>query len=167
MASTTSNLGLTKPAEGEHWNVEIYNQNFQKIDDSDIAAAFAGGQTNLSETLKNCTGTIADHLKYHMSGDICVIEGRVIINNYVRTGANPGVTFSLPNGKKAKKNMSIACAGISGKTGTPIRFGENTRVITTANSATVTVDVTETQDNMGDADKAIIQVFPVAIRVIS
>lgn len=167
MATTTSNLGLTKAADGESYSVTVVNNNLQKIDDSDIAAAFAGGQTNLSETLKNCTGTIADHLKYHMSGDICVIEGRVIINNYVRTGANPGVTFSLPNGKKAKKNMSIACAGISGKTGTPIRFGENTRVIATANSATVTVDVTETQDNMGDADKAIIQVFPVAIRVIS
>ena len=155
MASTTSNLGLTKPAGSEAYNVDVWNNNFEKIDDSDIAAAFAGGQTNLSCALKNCTGTVAEHLKYHLSGDICIIEGRLIINKYVLTGANPGCTFSLPNGKKAKKSMSIACAGISGKTGTPVRFGENTRVIATANSATITVDVTETQDNMTSADKAI------------
>lgn len=167
MASTTSNIGLTKPASGESYSLDVWSNNMQKIDDSDIAAAFAGGQTNLSCTLKNCTGTIAEHLKYHMNGDICIIEGRLIVNSYVRTGSNPGCTFSLPSGKKAKKSMSIACAGISGKTGTPVRFGENTRVITTANSATVTVDVTETQDNFTSADKAIIQVFPVAIRVTS
>lgn len=167
MASYTSNLNLKKPADGESYNVSDQNGNMDKIDQSDIAAAFSAEQTNLSCSLKNCTGTIAEHLKYHLSGDICIIEGRIIINNYVRTGANPGVTFSLPSGKKAKKNMSIAFAGISGKTGTPIRFGENIRVITTANSATVTVDVTETQDNMRDADKAVLQVFPTPIRVIS
>ena len=33
MASTTTNLGLTKPASGEAYNLDVFNQNFQKIDD--------------------------------------------------------------------------------------------------------------------------------------
>lgn len=44
MASTTTNLALTKPASGEGYSIDVFNQNFQKIDD------FAGGvNTNLAK----------------------------------------------------------------------------------------------------------------------
>lgn len=167
MASYTSNLNLKKPADGEYYNVSDQNGNMDKIDQSDIAAAFAAGQTNLSETLKNCTGTIAEHMKYHLSGDICIIEGRLIINNFVRTGGNPGFTFSLPNGLKAKKSFSIASCGVSGTTDVPVRFGELLRMSGTANSGTITIDVTETVKNMASATKAVFTAFAVPIRCIA
>ena len=167
MATITSNLGLTKPAGSEAYSIDVFNNNFQKIDDSDIAAAIAAGQTNLSETLKNCTGTIAEHMKYHLSGDICIIEGRLIVNNFARTGGNPGFTFSLPNGLKAKKSFSIASCGISGTVDVPVRFGELLRIYGTANSGTITIDVTETVANMASAAKAVFTAFAVPIRVVA
>lgn len=33
MASSTTNLSLTKPASNENYSLDVWNQNFQKIDD--------------------------------------------------------------------------------------------------------------------------------------
>ena len=169
MASTyTTNLGLEKPNGNDDISVLAINGNSDILDKHSIGTAFGSGQTNLSETLKNCTGTIAEHLKYHMNGNLIIIEGRVIINNYVRTGGNPGFTVTLPSGKKSKYAVSILCAGFNGtsKSGKNFRFGECTRLYTSANSTTLTIDTTETIDNMASADKTVFQVAPIILEVI-
>lgn len=173
MASTTTNMGLTKPANGEAYSVDVFNNNFEKIDERHMAAAMGVSATNLSgETLYNCTGTIASHVRYHVSGKIMLLEGRITINNYKRTGANPGIQFTLPNGAKAKKTVSITC-GINGlftssAVGT-IRAGENTQFGISAGESVATINTTESYGNMGVGtttyDKAVFQVFPIFIEL--
>lgn len=34
MATTTTNLGLTKPAAGDYYDIGVFNENFQKVDDA-------------------------------------------------------------------------------------------------------------------------------------
>lgn len=173
MASTTTNMGLTKPASGEAYSIDVFNGNFDKIDERHMAAAISAGATNLSgETLYNCTGTIASHIRYHVSGKIMMLEGRLTINNYKRTGANPGIQFTLPNGAKAKKMVSITC-GINGlytsNTEGSIRAGENTQFGISAGGSTATINTTESYDNMGSGsttyNKAVFQIFPIFIEL--
>lgn len=45
MSSTTPRLGLTKPAQGEQYNVDITNANFQAVDTA-IAALQDGAETS-------------------------------------------------------------------------------------------------------------------------
>lgn len=65
MSSTTTNLGLTKPASGESYSLDVVNGNTQKIDD------FAGGvNTNLAKL--NTAATYASNQN---------------LNNYTTTGS--------------------------------------------------------------------------------
>ena len=99
MSSTTSFLALVKQALDEHWSVGILNDNLDKIDQlACIGAAMGQTGADLGTVLYHCTGSIVATLKCHVAGKIAIIEGRFVINNYARTGANPGFTFDLlPN----------------------------------------------------------------------
>lgn len=48
--------------------------------------------------LVNCTGNINSWLTvlYYADGSV-ILNGRLTITNFVRTGANPGITFNLPS----------------------------------------------------------------------
>lgn len=70
MASTTSKLGLTKPASGEGYSLDVFNQNFQKIDD------FAGSIINESK------GSISSESALSALLDT-IIQG--LPNNYQKT----------------------------------------------------------------------------------
>lgn len=171
MASTTTNMGLTKPAASEAYDVGVTNGNWDKIDERAIGAVYGAGQTYFSgETLSKCSGSIGAHFAYHVSGKLLIIEGRLTINNFVRTGANPGIALDLPNGLKAKKSAVMDC-GINGYydgNDVVFRLGENTRVQTNAGSSVVNIYTTETYTNMGDSTpktRAIFQVFPLVIEV--
>ena len=50
-------------------------------------------------SLYNCTGTVSHNQIYFkkLQSGLWFVEGRVNINNYVRTGSNPGVTITLPS----------------------------------------------------------------------
>lgn len=164
MASTTSYLGLTKPAAGEGYSLDVWNNNMQKIDDlACIAAAFGAAKHDLSETLVGCTGTIAQHLQYHIAGKLLVIEGRLVINNYVRTAANPGFKFTIPSSNTAKYSESLAYVGFSGRASEPVRFGEAMRCYMTAGSSTVNLDTTETFNNMSSDTRACFMISPFVI----
>lgn len=172
MATTTTNLGLTKPAGNEDININQINTNMDIIDQRYMAAAMGTGATNLSgEILYNCTGSVTSHIRYHISGKILVLEGRCTIDNYKRTGANPGIQFYLPNNVLAHKTVSVY-AGTNGlyDGNTKIdRPGELTTVSVGAGGSLVTVNTTESYDNMGSADKtytrAVFLVFPIFIEL--
>lgn len=45
----------------------------------------------------NCTGTVSGSLTYiRTKGGLITVSGRVRISSFVRTGSNPGVSFTLP-----------------------------------------------------------------------
>ena len=164
MSSTTSYLGLTKPAASEAYSVDVVNGNTDKIDAmACIGAAFGAAGHDLSETLVGCTGTITQHLRYHIAGKLLIIEGRIVINNYVRTAANPGFTFTIPSGYTAKYTVLLSNVGFNGRTSIPIRYAELTRLYTTAESGTVKIDTTETFDNLATDTNAYFNVCPIVI----
>ena len=123
---------------------------------------------NSAEILKNCTGTISEHLQYEVSKDTIIIEGTIVIENFVRTGENPGVKIALPDGKKSKYAVSIQCAGFNktSDNGENFRFGECTRLYIEEGSTTFTIDTTETINRMESANEAVFQVAPIIMEVI-
>jgi len=167
MSTTTSNLGLTKPDGSESYNIDDFNNNAEKIDKlTCIGTAIGQSPGDLSETLYNCTGTLAGHLRYHIAGDVVIIEGRMTINNFVRTGGNPGFTFDLPSGKKAKYSQQLANVGFHGNSSDGVSAGECTRFYATANSGNVKIDVTESYDNFPNATKAYFLINPIIIQTV-
>ena len=170
MASTyTSIIGLEKPDGNDDINVLAINGNSEKLDKRDTAAVFGAGESNFGSsaiTLYNCTGTVGLDLRYHISGDLCMIEGRLTISNYVRTGANPGFIIYYPNSKKAKRRVNVGFAGITGNAN-GIRPGENARFIAEANATTFKIDTTESYDNFGNTTRATFQIFPIIVELTS
>ena len=137
----------------------------------DVAAAAGVSPTNFSETLYNCEGTIVSHLRYHRSGKIVLIEGRLTINNYRRTGGTPGFQITLPNGLKSKRAINIVAAGINGLFNGDEKIfslGENTQFGVTQGSGTISITTTESYVNFGGSGtytRAVFQVFPVYVEV--
>ena len=74
MASTTTNLGLTKPASGEAYNIDIFNQNFQKIDDAHhVNYTKIATQVNAN----SCTiDRLLQAIKYWEGEDISLLTNR-------------------------------------------------------------------------------------------
>ena len=171
MSSSTTNLALTKLTGSENFSNTVLNANWDKIDERHMAAAAGTSPTNFAESLYNCEGTIASHIRYHLSGKILMIEGRLTITNYRRTGGNPGVTITLPNGLKSKRNISIVTAGINGLFNGDEKIfslGENTQFNATQGSGSITINTTESYVNFGGSGtytRAIFQVFPVYVEV--
>ena len=71
MADTTKNLGLTKPHPFETYNINVFNSNFQKIDD------FAGRKDNPHNVTAEQTGALP-------------IEGGTIIDPVLGLGGGSG-----------------------------------------------------------------------------
>ena len=169
MASTyTSNIGLEKPDGDDDISVIAINGNSEKLDKRDIASVFGNGENNFAATsisLYNCTGTIGLGLRYHIAGDLCLIEGRLSISDYVRTGANPGLIIYFPNSKKAKKRVNIGCAGLTSNAN-GVRAGENARFMAEANGTTFKIDTTESYTNFDSNSRAVFQIFPIILEVI-
>lgn len=170
MASTyTTNLGLEKPDGNDYINVLAINGNSDKLDRHDVASVFGNGENNFaaaSISLYNCTGTIGLGLRYHIAGDLCLIEGRLSISDYTRTGANPGFTIYFPNSKKSKKRVNIGCAGLTSNAN-GVRAGENARFMAEANATTFKIDTTESYANFDSNSRAVFQIFPIIVELTS
>ena len=167
MATYTSNLNLKKPAGTEAINVADINGNMDTLDNHDVASVFGNGENNFaaaSISLYNCTGTIGLGLRYHIAGDLCLIEGRLSISNYTRTGANPGFTIYFPNSKKSKKRVNIGCAGLTSNAN-GVRAGENARFLAEANGTTFKIDTTESYNNFDSNSRAVFQIFPIIVEL--
>ena len=167
MATYTSNLSLKKPAGTEDINVADINGNTDILDKHDVASVFGSGENNFAETsitLYNCTGTIGLGLRYHIAGDLCLIEGRLSISNYTRTGANPGFTIYFPNSKKSKKRVNIGCAGLTSNAN-GVRAGEIARFMAEAGGTTFKIDTTESYTNFDSNSRAVFQIFPIIVEL--
>ena len=58
-----------------------------------------GSSATGTTTFINCTGTVSHNQIFFMklASGIWCIQGRLNINSYTRSGANPGVTIALPS----------------------------------------------------------------------
>lgn len=73
--------------------------------------------SNYTVTLQNCTGTISTYPNFYKSnsGRHIMIQGRVRIDNYTRTGQNPGIKVTFSSGIVSMQNrFSSLVAGING-----------------------------------------------------
>lgn len=80
MASTTQNLGLIKPASNENYNIDVFNENFQKIDN-------ASAVESASLTLASGTG-VSGSLVIQRSHKYRILRG-------VITLASPGTNIEV------------------------------------------------------------------------
>ena len=131
------------------------------------SAAALNSRTNVSTpTLYRCTGTIGNNICYHLSGNTMIIEGRLTINDYVRTGANPGLTVTIPNSKKLKRGFTSNCGLTwSSNSNEGVRANEMLNIIGVADSTTFMLQTTETYTNMASATRVTFTIFPVAFEV--
>lgn len=90
MASTTSNLGLTKPANGEAYSIDVFNQNFQKIDDN-----FPIVQTGISLTIINSKITSAERKFAIKFGKVVVVDLSFTVGTAI-TGSTEALFSGLP-----------------------------------------------------------------------
>lgn len=88
MASTTSNLGLTKPAAGEGYSLDVWNENMQKIDDQFSA-------TTISLTIANQKITSAERKFAVKVGKVVVVDLSFTVGTDI-TGATEELFSGLP-----------------------------------------------------------------------
>ena len=86
MASTTSNLGLTKPANGENYSLDVWNQNMQKIDD-ELPHSY-GTLTTVNDKVTN-----TERARYNRFGRVVVVG-----LTFTVTGTISGATDILFSG---------------------------------------------------------------------
>lgn len=97
-----------------------------------------------SPTLYNCTGTISHNQLYIIKskGGELYIQGRLNINSFTRTGANPGISFTLPSSVTTPTASSYYYVGFraqSPREAVAINFSTN--------STTATLTTTESYAN--------------------
>ena len=90
MASTTTNLGLIKPADGEAYDVGIFNQNFQKIDDN-----FPIVPSTISLTIANLKITSAERKFAVKVGKVVVVDLNFTVGTEI-TGSTEELFSGLP-----------------------------------------------------------------------
>ncbi len=115
-------------------------------------------------TLNNCTGDITSTLYIHISGSVAMIEGRITIKNYVRTGGNPGVTIALPN-KRVKRNFSIN-SGFTATSTNGVRNGEILNISGSQNQTQISINTTETHSNLGSNTYVWFIIMPVFFEIV-
>ena len=98
-----------------------------------------------SFTAFNCTGTPSGTLYFKATnnGRWVYASGRVNIPNYARTGGNPGISFTLPDGVPTPTSTSSTPVGINS-----IFPREMLTLGTTAGSRTARITTTESYGNM-------------------
>lgn len=90
MSSTTTNLGLIKPADGEAYDVGVFNQNFQKIDDN-----FPIVPSTISLTITNLKITSAERKFAVKVGKVVVVDLNFTVGTDI-TGATEELFSGLP-----------------------------------------------------------------------
>lgn len=98
-----------------------------------------------SFTAFNCTGTPSGTLYFKATnnGRWVYASGRVNIPNYTRTGGNPGISFTLPDGVPTPTSTGSTPVGINSI------FPRETLILgTTAGSRTARITTTESYGNM-------------------
>lgn len=90
MSTTTSRLGLTKPASGENYSLDVWNTNMQKIDDEAVARNQSTIWTNavsISQFINDCEAAMPDVKGIYYLGYInwAAMEGwgNISFNGYV------------------------------------------------------------------------------------
>lgn len=119
MATTTNNLNLTKPASGESYNLDVVNQNTQKIDDFagvvntnlsklNTAAAYASNQN-----LDNYTTTGSYHVGTDTSSSPtgAVIYGILVVYSAHDTIAQTFIRIDNMVYTRVKANASSSWSG--------------------------------------------------------
>ena len=85
----------------------------------------------LSLGLYRCSGTINGSISYQLRNDgkAAYVRGRVYISNFTRSGANPGFTYTKPDGWNITGSYSV---GHRGENATEfVQFYASTYVINT------------------------------------
>lgn len=90
MSSTTTNLGLIKPADGEAYDVGVFNQNFQKIDDN-----FPIVPSTISLTITNLKITSAERKFAVKVGKVVVVDLNFTVGTDI-TGSTEELFSGLP-----------------------------------------------------------------------
>lgn len=96
MASTTSNLGLIKPASGEGYSLDVWNTNMQKIDDAYHLNVYANTTTPSSSLCPNDYDSTKNPLVFIAKREgICFVSFRGIGRTHVE---DETLIASLPEG---------------------------------------------------------------------
>ena len=118
-----------------------------------------------SLTTVNCNGTVTEAMRHNTVANkgLFIIAGRVRISNFERTGADPGVVYTIPDGYVADGYGSVV-TGYCGIGGTP-RTGDCVRVSATDSSAQINIRLTENLTNVSGTGTAWIVLPPIAIKI--
>lgn len=115
-------------------------------------------------TLYNCTGEITSTLSKHISDNVAMIEGRVSIKNYVRTGGNPGIVIDLHN-IRVKRSFAVN-SGFTASTTNGVRPGELLNISSSQNQASISIMTSETHANFQSDTNAWFIIMPVFFEII-
>lgn len=118
-----------------------------------------------SSSLLNCTGTITSTPTFEIfdSGHV-LFGGRLLISNFVRTGANPGAYITLPNGLRLKTSFGARTTGYSANA-SGVRLGEMCTVSGVKDSTQILVGATESYANQDSSARVWYMVSPIMIEV--
>lgn len=121
------------------------------------------GIVTCTQALASCTGTLIEGLSYTLNGNYFMLCGRCRINVTAKTDANPGISVTLPNGKKIDGGFNIS----SGKSdySTEPRNGEGVSIIASNDSSTIYVRASESYTNVQGGKILVLSVPPVVIKV--
>lgn len=112
MASTTTELGLTKPAGGEAYSIDVFNQNFQKIDDAFHLSVYVNTTTPSSSLCPNDYDTSKNPaIAIFKRSGICFISFRGIGRTHVEDEV---LISELPQGYRPVTGMYFVIT-LSGK----------------------------------------------------
>ena len=132
------------------------NENLDNIAKVDLSGLNSASSIS---ALYNCTGTLTETVKYKIVGKKFVMGGRYRITSASRTGANPGIEITLPNGYKTTATVDIGVGFAGNSDG--IRYMETTLVQCNAESTTIRIRQTETVSNF--TSNAIWGVIPMIV----
>lgn len=120
--------------------------------------------TYATASLARCTGTLANALYCHSQGDVLYFEGRITVTDFVRTGANPGFTITLPSGKKLARDFGM-CVGITMSTNEGVRANEMVLIGGNKDGTAMSISTTETYTNLSGGSRVTFVLYPVPIEV--
>lgn len=107
MASTTSKLGLTKPASGEAYSIDVVNQNMQKIDD------FAADLTRKTTHRGTANSNYISALEGQIVRNGSVVSGYFVLTvNADFSAASIQLISNLP--AAYNQDVQLPCIGLSG-----------------------------------------------------
>lgn len=93
MASETTHYGLVKPAENDYYDIEIYNENMDKVDaalkaNAEEAAEAAAGQSRVKEFMLTADGWTTSGSGWKQSGNMTGLSDDYVLSWSWETSAD-------------------------------------------------------------------------------